>query len=86
MRIVIWNCAGAFRRKWPLLADLRADIAVVQECENPALSRDKAYSDWAFGHACVGPTKNKGIGVSPWPGLKVTPVELDLGRLELFLP
>lgn len=86
MRIVTWNCAGAFRRKWPLLADLRADLAVIQECEDPAMTEDVAYREWAKEHTWVGPTKNKGLGVFPRPGLSVTPVALDLGRLELFLP
>lgn len=86
MRFVTWNCAGAFRRKWSLVADLDADLAVIQECENPTLAQDATYREWATGHTWVGPTKNKGLGVFPRPGLRVTPVGLDLGRLELFLP
>jgi hypothetical protein len=32
VRIVTWNCREGFARKWPFLADLDFDVAVVQEC------------------------------------------------------
>lgn len=86
MRVVTWNCGGAFRRKWHLLDAFQADLIVVQECEDPARTKDDAYLAWADGHIWVGPTKNKGIGVFPKRGARVSTVELDLGRLELFLP
>lgn len=84
-RVVTWNCSGALRRKWAPLQELGADLAVVQECEDPSQARDAAYEQWAAGHTWAGPTKNKGLGVFPRPGVRVTPVELDFGRLELFL-
>jgi exodeoxyribonuclease-3 len=33
MRLVAWNCKGAFHRKHALAAALRPDILVVPECE-----------------------------------------------------
>ncbi len=39
MKIVTWNCAGAFRRKYGTLAHFDADILVIQECEDPAVMR-----------------------------------------------
>lgn len=86
MRIVTWNCGGAFRRKWSALAALGADLSIIQECEDPSQAKDAEYQRWATGHAWVGPTKNKGLGVFPRPGLSVSPVELDVGHLGLFLP
>ena len=43
MRIVTWNCNGAFRKKYSRLKidDKYPDILVIQECENPELSKDK---------------------------------------------
>jgi hypothetical protein len=55
VRVVTWNCAGAFRRKWLLLAELRADLAVIQECEDPAMAQDEASREWATGHTWAGP-------------------------------
>lgn len=33
MKLVTWNCQGAFRKKYALIADLSPDLAVIQECE-----------------------------------------------------
>ncbi|MCX6320411.1 MAG: endonuclease/exonuclease/phosphatase family protein [Bacteroidia bacterium] len=35
MRLIMWNCQGAFRKKADLIQVLRPDILVVQECEHP---------------------------------------------------
>lgn len=34
MRIISWNCAGAFRKKVQYLSNYDADILVIQECEH----------------------------------------------------
>ncbi len=86
LRIVNWNCNGALRKKFPHLLDLQADIIVVQECENPERTSDREYRDFALNHLWIGPTKNKGIGIFARPELLLEPVELNTGKLELFLP
>ena len=35
MRIVSWNCQGAFRKKADFILTLKPDILVIQECEHP---------------------------------------------------
>jgi exonuclease III len=35
MRLITWNCQGAFRRKAEFILALRPDILVIQECEHP---------------------------------------------------
>ena len=35
MKLVTWNCQGAFRKKIDKVLELKPDILVVQECEHP---------------------------------------------------
>ena len=62
MKIVTWNCNGAFRNKFQEIAKLEADIYVIQECENPEHSKGE-YGKWAVNHLWVGESKHKGLGI-----------------------
>ncbi len=86
MRIVSWNCNGALRKKRHLLDELRADILVIQECENPARTQDADYKQWAGSHLWAGDNKNKGLGVFAKSGMRLEALDLDAGGLQLFLP
>ena len=67
MKIVTWNCNGAFRKKFQTLAELKADIYIIQECEDPLQSKDKPYQEWSKNHIWIGDTKNKGLGIFAKP-------------------
>lgn len=86
LRIATWNCNGALRKKWSRLAELGADIYIVQECEDPVQTKDRAYQAWAGTHVWVGPTMHKGIGVFAKAALSLRPVAVHMAPLELFLP
>lgn len=85
MRIVTWNCAGALRRKSATLDALRADILVVQECEDPARS-DAVYAEWAGRYVWTGALQHKGIGVFARNGRTVEALGWEDEGLAHFLP
>lgn len=69
LKIVTWNCNGAFRKKFEKISELDADIYVIQECEDPARANQLAYYNWAKNHLWIGDTKNKGLGVFAREGI-----------------
>jgi len=70
MKVVTWNCNGALRKKLAKADSLQADILVIQECEDPALST-QVFREWAGSYLWVGESKNRGIGVFPRNGHRV---------------
>lgn len=86
MIIVSWNCAGAMRNKFSAFSKLSADVFVLQECENPALSKDVAYREWAANYLWIGENKNKGLAIVAKVGIKLTKLDWHDNQLQLFLP
>lgn len=85
-KILTWNCNGALRRKWAALEAFDADLLIVQECEDPAQSKDAAYLEWAGHYLWTGPSKSRGIGVFARNGHTLQAAPLELDGLEYFLP
>ena len=86
MKIVNWNCNGALRKKLSAISALRADVYVIQECEDPARCSAPEYRAWATNYLWVGTNKNKGLGIFADANIPLEKIDLDLGSLELFLP
>jgi len=86
MRIVSWNCNGAFRKKLAHLRSFDADVHVIQECEDPEQSTCPDYKAWASNYLWVGANKNKGLGIFARPEIVLAPLDLDAGTLESFIP
>lgn len=63
LKILTWNCNGAFRKKFESIEKYNADIYVIQECENPDTTDDINYKKWANDYLWVGDNKNKGLGI-----------------------
>ncbi len=85
MKIVTWNCNGAFRNKFHQIVKLEADIYVIQECENPEYSKGE-YGKWAENYLWVGESKHKGLGIFASSSVKIRHLNWESNGLQLFLP
>lgn len=85
MRVITWNSNGAFRKKFHLIDQMKADIFIIQECENPAESGGD-YLKWAKNYQWIGSNKHKGLGVFSKLPHPIEKLDWDAERLELFLP
>jgi exonuclease III len=86
LRIISWNCNGAFRRKFSHLLQLDADLLIIQECEDPAQSKDEAYKAWANNYLWVGDNKNSGLGVFAKSSCALKKLDWSSETFQLFLP
>lgn len=86
MRIISWNCNGAFRRKYKHLLALDADLMIIQECEDPAQSNDAEYKNSLNNYLWIGHNKNSGLGVFAKPSYSLNILDWPSETLQLFLP
>lgn len=85
MKIVTWNCNGAFRKKYQEIAKLDADIYVIQECENPERIKG-AYENWASKYIWYGENNHKGLGVFAKNNVEIHHLKWQDNGLQIFLP
>lgn len=90
MKIITWNCNGAFRKKFEAISKLDADIYIIQECENPIQTNDIKYIEWSKNYFWIGDNKNKGIGIFAKPEIKIEKLEwsneFKNNDVKYFLP
>lgn len=70
MKILTWNCQGAFRKKYPLVAAMTPDLAVIQECEHPDRLPWKQGSPPSAA-LWFGDKPTRGLGVFSWTGRSI---------------
>jgi exonuclease III len=85
MKIVTWNCNGAFRKKFRAVSEFEAHIYVIQECENPKLVDDKEFTDWAAGSLWTGNNDRKGLGIFAGNSVEIKMLDWDARKLEHFI-
>lgn len=84
MRIVSWNCNGAFREKYKLVKALEADVYVIQECEKP----EKYYefvADFCPNYIWTGEKESKGLCVFAKDGIQMVKNDWKSYCLRHFL-
>ena len=85
MKIVTWNCNGALRKKFHLLSKYSADLVIIQECENPNLSKDNSYKAWATNYIWSGDSPYKGLAIFAKNKISVTQLNWDSVGLKHFI-
>lgn len=70
MKIVTWNCQGAFRNKASDISAYLPDIAIIQECECP----ERLYKEATFARpgtiSWFGQLETKGLAIMSYTGLE----------------
>ncbi len=85
MKITTWNCNGAFHSKFETIAELNADVYVIQECDNPEYGKGK-YKQWAKNYLWVGENKYRGLGIFTSSSVQIERLKWDDNGLQSFLP
>lgn len=86
LKIITWNCNGAFRKKYKSIAELNPDICVIQECENPDHVYDQEFKQWASNYLWTGVNHHKGLGIFADPSINIERLEWSVQDLQFFLP
>jgi len=63
MKIVSWNCNMGFKDKFCDVQEFKADIYVIQECEDPARCESEEYKKFANNYIWIGKNKDMGLGI-----------------------
>lgn len=85
MKILTWNCNGALRKKFDYLKEFDADIIIVQECENPQMTKDKKYKEWARDYIWTGENNSRGLGIFATENVKIENLNWDTDGLKYFI-
>lgn len=86
LKIITWNCGGAFRKKYHLLDEFKADVLVIQECENPESSKVEKYKEWSKNYIWHGENKNKGLAVFIRSDVVCEKLDWHDDNLKYFIP
>lgn len=86
MKLITWNCQGAFRKKADVILQYKPDILIVQECEYP----DKLSFDLSVRQPedvlWIGDNVYKGLGVFSYSDYRFSLVENYNKELKFVLP
>ena len=91
MKIVSWNCNGAFRKKYDIINQLNADLYIIQECENPEkYPSDLEFQKFSSNYLWKGDNENKGLCIFAKKSITLNEISHNdiwrTGNLKWFLP
>jgi exonuclease III len=86
MKLITWNCQGAFRKKAETILIYNPDILVIQECESPEkLIFKKAIID-TNNFLWFGDNQNKGLGIFSFGDYKLELLEQHNPEFKIVVP
>jgi exonuclease III len=71
MKVIVWNCNMAFRKKAELLMHYEPDIVITPECENPDKLKFPAETKTPTSIVWYGDNPNKGLGIFSYGDYKL---------------
>ncbi|MBC7774015.1 MAG: endonuclease/exonuclease/phosphatase family protein [Phycisphaerae bacterium] len=86
MKIITWNCQGAFRKKADFILPQRPDILVVQECEHPDKLVFSSTAQRPNDFLWLGDNRNKGLGVFSYSDYKFQLLDQHNADLKIISP
>jgi exodeoxyribonuclease-3 len=86
MKLITWNCQGAFRKKVDIILLKEPDILIVQECEHPDKlifsSTTKKPTDFLW----FGDNKHKGLGIFSYGDYKFKLLDQHNEDIKIITP
>lgn len=86
MKLISWNCNGAFCRKFTALEKFNADIWVIPESESPQYIKEHNLPTASDYHIWCGNRSSKGLSVFSFNGCKIRTADFFNNQYKHILP
>lgn len=86
MRIISWNCQGAFRKKAEIILLHKPDILIIQECEHPDKLTFETLVTYPNDMLWFGDNKNKGLGIFSYSHFRFHPATEYNHNIKFIAP
>jgi exodeoxyribonuclease-3 len=86
LKIVTWNCQGAFRKKAAFILQENPDIVVVPECEHPDKLKFAAGTKLPTDMVWFGDNASKGLGVFSYSHFRLKLLDVHNPAFKIILP
>lgn len=86
MKLITWNCQGAFRKKAEIILALQPDILVVQECEHPNKLLFSSTTQQPTDFLWFGDSKNKGLGIFSYSDYRFKILDQHNPEFKIIIP
>ncbi len=86
MKLITWNCQGAFRKKANIILLQQPDILVVQECEHPSKLAFSSTTLLPNNILWFGDNHHKGLGIFSYGTYKLTLLKQHNPNIKIISP